>query len=188
MNKINRGDILGVCIRLEAQLEREHFVRGFARRLTALMQQENLGSSKSKAGVKITKLAEIGGCSHQMARRYVLGEALPDVDVTYKIAKWLKVSPGWLLYGEEDDIPNNIGQKNLIQIEPDLLEYILSKCASLFDITKNKQELISYIMDIIHDATHIEAEPKEIIKVIDMSINSITRFHGINDDVRVKTS
>ncbi|MDQ5929824.1 MAG: hypothetical protein QG594_1605, partial [Bacteroidota bacterium] len=28
----------------------------------------------------------------------------------------------------------------------------------------------------------------EILKVIDMSINSITRFHGIKDDVRVKTS
>ncbi|HAU0967574.1 TPA: hypothetical protein JBH79_10455 [Legionella pneumophila] len=168
-------------------MEREHFVRGFARRLTALMQQANLGSSKSKAGVRISKLAEVSGCSHQMARRYALGEALPDVDATYKIAKWLKVSPGWLLYGEEGDIPNNIGHTNLIQIEPDLLEHILSKCAPLFDITKNKQELISYIMDIIHDATHIEAEHKEILKVIDMSINSITRFHGINNNVRVKT-
>ncbi|MFO2856808.1 helix-turn-helix transcriptional regulator [Legionella pneumophila serogroup 1] len=168
-------------------MEREHFVRGFARRLTALMQQADMGSSKSKAGVQINKLAEVSGCSPQMARRYALGEALPDVDATYKIAKWLKVSPGWLLYGEEGDIPNNIGQTNLIQIEPELLEYILTKCATLFDITKNKQELLSYIMDIIHDATHIEADQKEILKVIDMSINSITRFHGINDDVRVKT-
>lgn len=169
-------------------MEREHFVRGFARRLTALMQKENLGSTKSKAGVKISKLAEVSGCSQQMARRYALGEALPDVDATYKIAKWLKVSPGWLLYGEEGEVPNNIGKTNLIQIEPDLLEYILSKCAPLFDITKNRQELISYIMDIIHDATHIEAEHKEILKVIDMSINSITRFHGIKDDVRSKTA
>lgn len=169
-------------------MEREHFVHGFARRLTALMQQADLGSSKSKAGVQINKLAKISGCSNQMARRYALGEALPDVDVTYKIAKWLKVSPGWLLYGEDGDIPNNIGKTNLIQIEPELLEYILSKCATLFDITKNKQELISYIMDIIHDTTHIEADQKEILKVIDMSINSITRFHGIKDDVRVKTS
>jgi transcriptional regulator with XRE-family HTH domain len=168
-------------------LERKHFVRNFARRLTALMQQESLSSSSSKAGVKVGKLAEISGCSYQMARRYVLGEALPDIDVSYKIAKWLKVSPGWLLFGEEEDIPNNIGQKNLIQIEPDLLEYILSKCATLFDITKNKQELISYIMDIIYDATHIEAEKKEILKIIDMSINSIMRFHGTNHNVQIRT-
>lgn len=167
-------------------MERAYFVSGFARRLTALMQQANLGSSKSKAGVQINKLAEVSGCSLQMARRYVLGEALPDVDVTYKIAKWLKVSPGWLLYGEESDIPNNIGETNLVQIEPELLQYILSKCATLFDIVQKKQELISFIMDIIHDATHIEANSKEILKVVDMSINSITRFHGMNDDVRIK--
>ncbi len=169
-------------------MEREHFVQGFAKRLTTLMQQADLGSSKSKAGVQINKLAKISGCSNQMARRYALGEALPDVDVTYKIAKWLKVSPGWLLYGEEGDIPDNFSKSKLLHIEPELLEYILSKCATLFDITKNKQELISYIMDVIQDAIKIEADQKEILKVIDMSINSITRFHGIKDDVRVKTS
>ena len=169
-------------------MEREHFVREFARRLTSLMQQANLGSSKSKAGVKISGLAEISGCSNQMARRYVLGEALPDIDVTYRIAKWLNVSPGWLLVGEEGDIPNNLGQKNLIHIEHDLLEYILKKSVVLFDITKNTPELISYMMDIIDDATHIEADPKEILKIIDMSINSVMRFHGINDDSRIKTA
>ena len=169
-------------------MEREHFVREFARRLTSLMQQANLGSSKSKAGVKTSGLAEISGCSHQMARRYVLCEALPDIDVIYRIAKWLNVSPGWLLFGKEGDVPNNIGQKNLIQIEHDLLEYILMKSVVLFNITKNTPELISYMMDIIHDATHIEADPKEILKIIDMSINSVMRFHGINDDSRIKTA
>lgn len=150
------------------------------------MQATGLGTSRSKAGVKINKLAEISGCSHQMARRYVLGEALPDIGVTYKIAKWLNVSPGWLLYGEEGEIPHNVGQANLIQIEPKLLEYILTRCSALFDITNDKHEVISYIMDIIHDAIRIEADQKEILKVIDMSINSITRFHGIHNDTRIK--
>lgn len=169
-------------------MERDHFVHGFARRMTALMQQADLVSSKSKAGVKVSKLAEIAGCSHQMARRYVLGEALPDVNVTYKIAKWLKVSPGWLLFGDETEIPNNLDQKNLIQIEPDLLEYILTKSASLFTITKDTHELISFIMDIINDATHIKADKSEIIKIIDLSINSAIRFNGLKHDNRVKTA
>lgn len=110
-------------------MERDHFVLGFARRLTQLMKQAHLQSSKSKAGVKVSLLAKVAGCSHQMARRYALGLGLPDIDVTYKIAKWLNVSPGWLLFGEETLVPNNITQKNLIQIEPDLLEYILNKSA-----------------------------------------------------------
>ncbi|MCX7118211.1 MAG: hypothetical protein NTW94_10005 [Legionellales bacterium] len=167
-------------------MERDHFVHGFARRITFLMQQQNLGSTKSKAGVKVSMLAEIAGCSHQMARRYVLGQALPDIDITYKIAKWLKVSPGWLLFGEETEIPNNIDQKNLIQIEPDLLNYILTKSAFLFNVTSDIKELIHFIMDIINDATHIEAEKKEIIKVIDISINSAVRFNGIKNDKQVR--
>jgi transcriptional regulator with XRE-family HTH domain len=146
------------------------------------MQKDGFESTRSKAGVKINKLAEISGCSLQMARRYVLGEALPDIDITFKIAKWLKVSPGWLLYGEEGDVPNNIDQANLIQIEPDLLEYILLKCAPIFLMTQDFNELISFIMDIINDATHIEADKKSILKVIDLSINSAIRFNGnVND-------
>ena len=58
-------------------------------------------SGRSKAGVKIDKLSEVCDCSQQMARRYVLGEALPDIDIIVKIAKWLNVSPGWLVFGEE---------------------------------------------------------------------------------------
>ena len=158
-------------------MERAHFVLNFARRLTQLMRNHGLNSEKSKAGVKINELTKISGCSHQMTRRYVLGEALPDIDVIFKIAKWLEVSPGWLLYGEESDIPNNINQKNLIQIEPKLLEYILLKSIPLSEITKNHQELTSFMMDIINDVTHIDADNKAIIKIIDISINSATRFN-----------
>ncbi len=169
-------------------MEREHFVHGFARRLTMLMKQANLISSASKAGVKISVLAEVCGCSHQMARRYVLGEALPEIDVTYKIAKWLKVSPGWLLFGEDTEVPNNINQKNLIQIEPDLFEYILTKSTMLFELTKDTKELVHFIMDSVNDATHIKADKKELMKIIDISVNSAMRFNGIKNDRKTKVS
>lgn len=167
---------------------REHLVHQFSHRLITLMKQSNLGSAKSKAGVKLNKLVEVSGCSHQMARRYVLGQALPDIDIICKIAKWLNVSPGWLLFGEGGDLTNSAEAKNLIQIEPQMLTHLLSKCAKLFNITSNTDELVRYIMDIINDVIHIEAEPKEIIKIIDMSINSIFRFHGINKNAKTKTS
>ena len=173
-----------VSIQRGVKLEREHFVQSFSRRLTQLMQNEGMGSLRSKAGVKIKELAEISNCSHQMARRYVLGDALPDVDVTFKIAKWLKVSPGWLLFGEESKIPNNINQKNLIQIEPDLLEYILNASAPLFLMTKDLHELICFIMDIINDTTHIEADKKDILRIVDISINSAMRFNERSNDKR----
>lgn len=169
-------------------MEREHFVYGFARRLTMLMKQANLISSASKAGVKVSALAKICGCSHQMARRYVLGEALPEIDVTYKIAKWLRVSPGWLLFGEDTEVPNNIDQKNLIQIEPDLFEYILTKSTMLFELTKDTKELVHFIMDSVNDATHIKADKEELMKIIDISVNSAMRFNGFKNDRKTKAS
>ena len=159
-------------------LEREHFVQNFARRLIIVMQKAGFMSSRAKAGVTVSKLAEISGCSIQMARRYALGEALPDINTTYNIAKWLCVSPGWLLFGEEIEAPNNISQKSLIKIEPGLLEYILIKSAVLFDITKDRKELARFVIDIINEVTHIEADKKAILKIIDISINSAIRFNG----------
>ena len=169
-------------------MEREYFVHGFAQRLTMLMKQANLISSASKAGVKISVLAEVCGCSHQMARRYVLGEALPEVDITYKIAKWLKVSPGWLLFGEDSQIPSNISQDNLIQIEPDLFEYILTKSTMLLELTKDPKELVHFIMDSVNDATHIKADKEELMKIIDISVNSAMRFNGIKNDRKTKVN
>lgn len=163
-------------------MERAHFVTNFSRRLTSVMQEAGLGSSNSRAGVRINKLAEMSGCSLQMARRYALGEALPDIDATYKIASWLKVSPGWLLFGEETQNPNIIGEKDLICIPPELLEYVLLKSSKLFSIATDVGELVSFIMDIIKDSVHIEADRKAILKVIDISITSALRFNGTKHD------
>lgn len=169
-------------------MERNHFLHGFSQRIIILMKEAGLESSQSKVGVKISALAETVGCSHQMARRYILGQALPDVDVTYKIAKWLKVSPGWLLFGTEDDVPNNIGQKNLIHIEPDLLISILTKSIILLEVTTDLKEWVNFIMDIIHNTTHIEASKKEILKIIDISISSAMRFNGLKNDNNITTA
>lgn len=169
-------------------MEREYFVHGFAQRLTMLMKQINLTSSASKAGVKISVLAEVCGCSHQMARRYVLGEALPEVDVTYKIAKWLKVSPGWLLFGEETQLPSNITQNSLIQIEADLFEYILTKSTMLLELTQDPKELVHFIMDSVNDATHIKAAKEELMKIIDISVNSAMRFNGLRNEQKIKAN
>ncbi|EHL30529.1 hypothetical protein LDG_7481 [Legionella drancourtii LLAP12] len=117
-----------------------------------------------------------------MARRYVLGEALPDIDITLKIAKWLDISPGWLLFGDESKIPNNINENNLIHIDHDLLEYILLKSAQLFLVTDDLKELVSFIMDIVDDTTHIEADKKSILKIVDISVNSVTRFNGLSNE------
>ena len=157
-------------------MERQYFIQQFARRLTHLLEDLGLGSKNSKAKVKIKDLATISGCSSQMARRYVLGEALPDVDVLFKIAQWLKVSPGWLLFGTDNQTPNNFTQKNLIQIEPELLEYILARTLPLLQSIKDIKGIISFTMDIIKDCTYINADHDTILKMVEIHITSATRF------------
>jgi transcriptional regulator with XRE-family HTH domain len=152
------------------------------------MQQYGYSSSRSTSGVRLNILAKIAGCSQQMARRYAIGEALPEVDVIYKIAKWLDVSPGWLLFGDETKIPNNIIQKDLVEIDPELLKYILQKVQPLYFSTNNLPELVNFIMDIIYDATHIEADSATIQKIVDITVNSATRFNGCTDEKRAVRS
>lgn len=159
-------------------MSRELLVRGFSNRLVDLMQHRGYKSERSKAGVKVSHLARVCGCSQQMARRYVLGAALPDIEVTTMIAKWLEVSPGWLLFGEEGKLPNNINQTKHIYIQSELLEYILHKSAQLFVHTDDPKELVSFIIDIINDVTNIDADKKTIFRIVDLSINSVVRFNG----------
>ena len=78
-------------------------------------------------------------------------------------------------------------QANLVEIEPSVLEYILRKSAPRFNLTENTEELVQFMMDIIHDATHIKADKKEILKSIDLSIHSLTRFNGITHGKQTKT-
>lgn len=144
------------------------------------MLSKGLLSERSKAGVKIDKLSKVCDCSQQMARRYVLGEALPDIEIIVKIAKWLNVSPGWLVFGTDAaDKPGYVGDKEtLVCIAPDLLEYILLKSAPLFLLMDDTKELTAFMMDIINDVTHLEADPETIRKIIDISVHSATRFQG----------
>jgi len=171
-----------VVIMAEAQVDRQHFMRRFSERLTELMQQAGFGSQRSQMGVKIAKLAEVSCCSQQMARRYTLGEALPSIEVIDAIAKWLQVAPGWLLFGDPEEGLATIDCHHTMRILPELLEYILLKSAPLFYITKDIPELVHFIMDIINDITHIDADEKSILKIVDMSINSAARFHVDNKD------
>ena len=117
-------------------MERANFVTGFSKRLNALMQKEGYVSTRSKAGVKIGQLAEVAGVSYQMARKYALGLALPDYNIIPRIAKWLNSSPSWLLFGEKEFLAPELKPTSVIEIEIELLKYILNKCAILFRLNQ----------------------------------------------------
>lgn len=165
-------------------IERSAFVNKFAKRLNSLLQKEGYVSNRSKAGVEIGQLAKVAGVSYQMARKYVLGMALPDYHIIPKIAKWLNVSPSWLLFGENEFVVPEIKSASLIEIETELLRYILNKCTVLFPITNDSEKIMNFIVGVIYDASHINADSKTILKIIDMMLSSVIQLNDIHLEKR----
>lgn len=165
-------------------MERTHFLNNFSKRLNSLLQKGGYSSNRSKAGVEINQLAKVAGVSYQMARKYALGMALPDYSVIPKIAKWLNVSSSWLLFGEKDTTLPEHKSETTIEIESALLKYILQKCIVLFPQTKEADKIINYIVGVIYDASHINADNKTILKIIDMMLSSAMQFNSTSTEKR----
>ena len=51
------------------------------------------------------------------------------------------------------------------------------------ELTKDPKELVPFIIDRVNDATHIKADKEELMKIIDISVNSAMRFNGIKNDI-----
>jgi transcriptional regulator with XRE-family HTH domain len=166
-------------------MERTEFVVNFSKRLRSLLQKEGYVSSRSKTGIEISQLAKVAGVSYQMARKYALGLALPEYYVIPKIAKWLNVSASWLLYGEKDSDVLLDKSPTLIEIESELLKYILHKCILLLPPTNEAEKIVNYIVGIIYDVSHINADNKTILKIIDMMLSSAMQLSDINKERRV---
>lgn len=163
-------------------MERANFVNKFSKRLCTVLEKEGHVSSRSKAGIEISQLAKVAGVSYQMARKYALGMALPDYHVIPKIANWLNVSPSWLLFGEKETRIPELKPNSLIEIDTELLRHILNKCSVLFPHTIATEKIINFIVGVIYDASHINADANTIFKIIDMMLSSAIQMSelGLN--------
>ncbi len=157
-------------------MNRNELLKEFSNRLIKALKSKGLESFRSKTQVRISELSKVCGCSHQMARRYVIGDALPDIEILVKMAIWLEVSPSWLLFGEEGSVNKLESSDKVINIEEKLLEYILIRVAPLFSTKANPKELIAYIIDIINDTNKITVDKPTLYKIVDIAIQSAIRF------------
>ena len=163
-------------------MDRTKFTQYFACKLTQLMREKGHESSRSKAGIDIYKLAEISGCSYQMARKYALGLALPELSVIIKIADWLGTAPSLFLFDDLNFPSTQHKSSTLIEIEPILLRYILSKSSILFSLSNDTDSIINFIVETVYDAAHLDVDTKTIHKIIDMMISSATLLNKKNQD------
>ena len=67
-----------------------------ARLVEAMKLRGHKAKRNSVSGVDVAQLKVIAKVSHEMARRYTIGMAMPEPDKLARIAKWLDVRRAWL--------------------------------------------------------------------------------------------
>jgi hypothetical protein len=93
----------------------------FSRRLIAALEISDL-----KASPTIVQ-REYNSRSHQLpitshaARKWLMGEAIPNQDRLQVLAEWLNVSPSWMRFGE-DDIDGKKNKRDMTAQEWRLVE------------------------------------------------------------------
>lgn len=140
----------------------------FSSRLRELMAREGHISHNSTTGVSPSALCKAIGTSTTMALRFLNNEAIPSPEQILTLSKWLKVNPGYLLFGTSNDPINN----DIIKINKDLLEYALSNFVPLIKNVKNQEELVQFLVSILLDLSQMNMSDIDLKKVLDFTIKS----------------
>lgn len=144
----------------------------FAKRLIESMKAKGHVASRSPKGICMQTLAQFAGASEQICRRYVRGDALPDYEKVIKIAASLQISPGWLVFGEQ-----NSPLENYLPISEDLLYYIIQKSHNLFQLEPNSNDdFPEFVMELIRDVKGVKTNTETLKKTIDIALRSICSF------------
>lgn len=157
-------------------MEKADLCKQFSGRLREAMLAARLSSTRSTSGVCIHKLAEITGYSVQICRRYLSGSALPEPGKLMEIAEKLNVSAGWLLFG--DNYNHTSVLTDNIVISKNLLHYIFTYAADLYDSSQNGDDVSDFLLELIQDISQINTNNEEQSKkIIDLALSSIRHFN-----------
>ena len=154
-------------------MEKIDLMKQFSQRLQEAMITNGYQSSRSISGVDVHQLAEITGYSQQICRKYLHGQAIPDPIKLAAIASHLKISPGWLLFG--DSHSNQVSQEHKITISKNLLHYIFTHANALYQAEYSRQDLPNFLIDLAYEISHIDVNDDQSKKIIDLALSSILR-------------
>ena len=150
--------------------------KNFSLRLINAMIAKGHIASRSPSGICMKSLSEFANASEQICRRYIRGEALPDYEKIINLAKQLDISPGWLLFGEEQ-----INLSKNRELEEHLLHYILKHSHCLYPVSKNgNSDYADFVLGLFKEVYSIETSQDNLLKIIDIAISSISMFDDKN--------
>lgn len=155
-------------------MEKVNLTKQFAYRLRDAMIAAGFHSQRSISGVNIHQLAEITGHSVQICRKYLRGEAIPEPIKLIEIAEHLKVSPGWLLFGDAYTVSNI--ERNKVTISKNLLHYMFTKAAYLYKGALKENEVPEFLVELINDISQLNVNEEQSKKIIDLALSSLKHF------------
>lgn len=155
-------------------MEKINLMKQFSIRLREAMIAAGYSSNRSPSGVSIEKLAEITSYSLQICRKYLRGEALPEPMKLIDISKKLSVSPGWLLFGEQQSISPNASQT--ITINRNLLHYIFTQASDLYNGHTLSEDVPDFLLSLTTDISQIDTHEEQSKKIIDLAMSSAKHF------------
>ena len=148
----------------------------FAHKLTCLLIEREQYSARTSQIADPKFLAKLLNCSVVMARRYLLGQSIPDKPKLQKIAEWANVEVSWLLSGNNKTengttttngslMDKNIWIKILNQLRPYLLNPTLTN--------NSFENYISFAIDIYENIYHLDIDLSDKVKMIELMVKSI---------------
>ena len=155
-------------------MEKINFNQQFACRLRDTLIAAGFHSQRSPLGVNIHKLVEITGYSPQICRKYLRGQAIPEPTKLMDIAAQLDVSPGWLLFGSEQE--NKQIPLDHLSINKYLLFYIFKKAEALYHQGRFHQDIPDFLVALTSDISQINANEEQSKKIIDLALSSAQHF------------
>lgn len=143
----------------------------FPFRLREAMMTAGYHSTRSLSGVNLQKLQEITGYSIQICRKYLRGEALPDVHKIIDIARYLNVSPGWLLFGEPDC--QKYASPDYITIKHSVLLYLYQTICAIYFNDEAHEDIPVFLLSLTQDISEINATDAQLQRLMDLSLTSL---------------
>ncbi len=139
----------------------------FGKRLQSAMINAGFRSSRTPTGVSIQKLSEITENSLQICRKYLRDKAMPDIHTIVVIAKRLHVTPGWLLFGDENKNPSHSDD---IVIDKSLLQYIFDRGTEIRVLFSSQQNLAAFLLNITIHISELDLDITKSQRIIDFLV------------------
>lgn len=155
-------------------VSRDALQKSFSQRLNSLLVERGYAKS-TQAGVSATPIAKAIGCSQQMARKYTLGECFPECVNVMKLAEWLGVDPGWLIFGT-----NRNSEQGDTSINITALKLILEHSQELINDPNQEYDydrFANFQSDLIENISKIDVDEQSVKNIVRASISG-AKFAG----------